>query len=121
MKDNQHEQLFTELRAEYEAPAFTELDDETGAAIGGGEVVLYDAVNLDDRHYRTFTSNTNTPYVGDRFNDKTSSILITSGTWRFYDGANYTGFHKDLKPGRYPWVQNVGITNDTISSFKKIA
>jgi len=117
MKDNQHEQLFTELRAEYEAPAFTELDDETGAAIGGGAVVLYNAVNFGGDSLTRYTS---TPYVGDKFNDKASSIVITSGTWRFYDGANYTGRSKELRPGRYSWVENFGITNDTISSFKKI-
>jgi hypothetical protein len=43
MKDNQHEQLFTELTAEFEAPAFQELDDEVAATCSGGQVLaLYE-------------------------------------------------------------------------------
>ncbi len=59
-------------------------------------------------------------YVGASWNDKISSIKVKSGTWRFYEHANYEGRYWDLGPGDYSWVEDVGIPNDLISSFKRI-
>lgn len=58
-------------------------------------------------------------YVGDDWNDKISSFIIYSGYYQFYR-------HRDfiepmgglLGPGHYRWVGDVGIDNDSISSWK---
>lgn len=52
-------------------------------------------------------------------NDQISSIIVVSGKWQMYK-------HNDLKqklgpvlsPGYYPWVGNIDIQNDQISSFE---
>ncbi|MBN4004292.1 beta/gamma crystallin-related protein [Nostoc sp. LPT] len=98
---------------------FVELSFEEASTIKGGAKVLL-RENI-DYGGKTFSATRSRPYVGDDFNDETSSIIITGGTWRFYADANYTGSFKDLGPGYYPWVENFGITNDTISSLKLIA
>jgi uncharacterized protein YkwD len=56
-------------------------------------------------------------YIGDFWNDKISSIKVYSGTWEFFEHANFQGRSFRLGPGEYPSFNNE--TNDTISSFKK--
>jgi Beta/Gamma crystallin len=60
-------------------------------------------------------------YVGDWWNDKISSLVVISGTWRFYEHWHYEGRYWDLSPGYYRWVVDAGIPNDIISSFQVIA
>ncbi len=96
MKDNQYEQLFTELTAEFEAPAFTELDNEVAAAIGGGagdcKLELYDNNNF------TKLIGCDSGYLKDI--KKTSSIIVNDGYWRLYADANYKGAAHTYGPGR---------------------
>ena len=56
-------------------------------------------------------------YIGDFWNDKISSIKVYSGTWEFFENANFQGRSFRLGPGEYPSFNNK--MNDTISSFKK--
>jgi len=56
------------------------------------------------------------PSIG--INEKISSILISSGTWRFYEDANYGGRYWDLGPGQYDLISDVGIPCDVISSVQ---
>jgi hypothetical protein len=89
MKDNQHEQLFTELTAESEAPAFEELDNEKAAAIGGGaKIELYR-----DSNFGGFLGgyNTASARLSPAANDKTSSIKVNEGVWALYEYANFRG------------------------------
>ncbi len=60
-------------------------------------------------------------YVGDGWNDRISSIIVVSGTWRFYEHSNYGGASWELGPGYYPNLGTVNIPNDTISSFRPIS
>ncbi|MEH2413720.1 beta/gamma crystallin-related protein [Nostoc sp.] len=100
-------------------PPLVELSFEEASTIkGGAKVVLYENINFGGKSSRATRSSS---YVGYDWNDETSSIIITGGTWRFYTDANYTGSSKDLGPGYYSWVENFGIANDTISSIKLIA
>ena len=85
--------------------------------LSAAKVTVYEHINFGGRHLDT---NSNQQYVGDQWNDKISSIQINSGTWRFYEHANYGGRYWDLGPGKYFWVENVGIPNDLISSFKRV-
>jgi hypothetical protein len=118
MKDNQHEQLFTELTAEFEAPAFTELDNETAAAIGGGaKLELYDNNNF-TQLLGSFDFGGKTDLIA---NDKISSIIVRSGQWRLYENRNYNqgdpGAERTYGPGRYVLGRDL---NNEVSSFQKV-
>jgi hypothetical protein len=115
MKDNQHEQLFTELTAEFEVPVFTELDDETGAAIqGGANLELYDNSNF-TQLLGSFNSGGKRRLIA---NDQISSIIIKDGQWRFYEHANYKGGAYTLGKGSY--VLGPNNLNNKISSFQQV-
>ncbi|MUG94122.1 hypothetical protein F7734_17695 [Scytonema sp. UIC 10036] len=55
-------------------------------------------------------------FVGDFWNDKISSIKVYSGTWQFFENANFEGRNFQLQPGEYSFID--AAFNDTISSFK---
>ena len=124
MKDNQ---LFTELTAEFEAPAFKEVDDEVAATCSGGAapVTLYAGENLtgeskdlngNDRDLR------NGPFRG--FNDKTSSIYIREGKWELFSNKEYsqgTGSSKNpLGPGLYKTAKDFGLPDNSLSSIRRV-
>ena len=119
MKDNQHEQRFTELTAESEAPAFEELDNETAAAIGGGadKIQVYRDSNLRVPlgGYNTGSSSRLSPVS----NDKISSIKVNAGTWVLYDLPNHQG-QSSVRYG--PGSHNLpSLLNDRTSSLKQVA
>ena len=51
------------------------------------------------------------------FNDKTSSIIVRSGTWEVCKDANYRGNCRTLGPGRYNSMPGM---NDAISSVREV-
>jgi len=59
--------------------------------------------------------------VGGNWNDKVSSFVIVSGRWQFFKDIN---FHFEqggtLGPGLYPFVEEFGIDNDSLSSVKLV-
>ena len=74
-------------------------------------------------------------YIGDAFNDVTSSFIILEGNWRFYRDANFQNQMMDpfnelnipatqgiLGPGVYNWIEDRNAlgpnTNDQLSSLK---
>jgi hypothetical protein len=117
MKVNQHEQLFTELTAEFEAPAFTELDDETGAAIQGGyKLELYDTENFGQR-LGSFDYGGKKKLIAD---NKISSIVVNDGLWRFYEKPNYKGAAYTLGKGAYKLGPGSAYLNNQISSFQQV-
>ena len=89
----------------------------TTAVVSAAKVIVYEDFNFEGENLDTTFD---TRYVGDQFNDKISSIKIESGTWRFYEDSNYEGRYWDLEPGEYSWVEDVGIPNDLMSSFKQV-
>lgn len=118
MKDNQQKQLFAEQTAESEAPAFTELDNETAAAVQGGAALeLYD-----DSNFRKglVSTDTGTANVGNRVNDRVTSIVVNKGVWQFFTDSNFRGVSVTLRPGRYANIGLGLIPNDSISSFRRI-
>jgi hypothetical protein len=120
MKDNQHEQLFTELNAEFKAPAFKELDDEVAATcIGGAALTLYEHGNFNrGQDARNLKVNRSINNVGG-FNDLTSSFIISEGRWAFYADENYEKHLFTRGPGRYAIMPPN--TNDRVTSVKRIA
>ena len=76
-------------------------------------------------------------YVGDYFNDATSSFIIIDGQWEFYADANFQTLMGDpfaqndegipkplgvLGPGVYPWIEASTAlgpnSNDRLSSLR---
>ncbi|MFL9449551.1 beta/gamma crystallin-related protein [Tolypothrix bouteillei VB521301_2] len=128
MKDNQHEQLFTELTPGFEAtPAFQELDDEVAATCSGGAapVTLYEDTYLSGDRHDIFGNDRdlrNGPFQG--FNDRTSSIIIREGKWELFSDKEYsqgTGSRKNpLGPGVYNTARDFGLANDSLSSIRRV-
>ena len=60
------------------------------------------------------------PYVGNSFNDKTSSVIVRKGIWVIYADADYKGTSFIVQPGQvFPTLSNIGF-NDKTSSLKRI-
>ncbi|MDP1533312.1 MAG: beta/gamma crystallin-related protein, partial [Rubrivivax sp.] len=57
---------------------------------------------------------------GNRFDDRTSSIVVTGGTWQVCADPGYAGTCALLRPGRYPTLANFGFEN-RISSARAVA
>ncbi|MHC5939226.1 beta/gamma crystallin-related protein [Nostoc sp.] len=114
MKDNQHEQLFTELTAEFEAPAFNELDDEFAATIGGGANIEFYDTNDFQQLLGSFDFGGKSELIN---NDKISSIIVRGGFWRLYEDVDYEGYAQTYGPGSY--VLNSQLNNE-VSSFIQV-
>ena len=57
------------------------------------------------------------------WNDMVSSFVIVSGVWQFFRDINFQtpyGAGVQLGPGLYPWVEDVGIDNDSLSSIQLV-
>jgi hypothetical protein len=87
------------------------------------EIVLFQHKNFRGAHKHLYGSEANLASPDDNFfNDKISSFVITSGSWQFYRDVNFTGPASVVfAPGRYNWVESVGINNDSISSVRRVA
>lgn len=120
MKTNQSQALFTEPSSEFEAPTFTELDDEVAATCSGGRdyaMTLYRHNDLqgdvlgqfDGGGLRTMSSNAN---------NQASSVKITEGKWRFYNFPYWNRLGGSVELGVGSW--NFNGFNDKTSSFRRI-
>ena len=57
----------------------------------------------------------------DGFNDAVSSLAILTGNWEFYANSGFQAPYKPvLGPGGLPFVANVGIKNDDMSSLQPV-
>ncbi len=67
----------------------------------------------------SFPPNWGYSYVGDSWNDSISSVIVLSGTWRFFENAGFKGAHATVGPGWYQFVEysQFNMQNDTISSI----
>ena len=60
-------------------------------------------------------------YVGDDWQDRISSIIVYSGFFQFFEDVNFGSTNWGpimLGPGQYSFVGDVGIFNDTITSWR---
>src|SRR4051794_1173890 len=95
-------------------------DAQTAKAAAAGpvlpEITVCDDIDFGGDAWRTSFAYL---YAGDDWNDKISSFIIHAGYYQFYR-------HRDfiepmgglLGPGHYRWVGDVGIDNDSISSWR---
>jgi Beta/Gamma crystallin len=106
--------------------ALKELPDEAAATCGGGaSITLFDNDNYNvDNGYTIRNESDRDLRTGifKGWEDRTSSIVVNSGTWRVYDKRDFddSGWHTDLKEGRYTLtdLKKRGMQNDTISSIR---
>jgi hypothetical protein len=86
------------------------------------DLILYDDINFRGKHREITQSQQSLP----DFDRITSSIIIRNGHWQFFTDTNFhgrlmgIGSPPSLGPGSYPWVEAVGITNDSIRSVKLV-
>lgn len=108
-------------RAHYPRPESHGISGDRGQFFTG-EVIVFEHSNFRGRHRHIYAMENNLNHPADRdFNDKISSFVVVSGTWRFYRDSNFRvplGGH--FTPGAYKWVEAVGVRNDQISSMKCI-
>ncbi|WP_420800207.1 beta/gamma crystallin-related protein [Paraburkholderia tagetis] len=87
------------------------------------EIVLFEHINFHGAHKHLYSSEPNLASPDDNFfNDKISSFVVLSGSWQFFRDINFTGPASGIfGPGRYNWVENVGIPNDSISAVRRVS
>ncbi|HEY6376854.1 MAG TPA: beta/gamma crystallin-related protein, partial [Edaphobacter sp.] len=102
-----------------------------GAPIDG-HVVLFENANFHGAHKHVFTKEPNLNASDDNFfNDRVSSVAALRAVWAFFKNANYNVKYPPLLgptirvngayPGLYPFVANIGIQNDDMSSLEPVA
>lgn len=85
------------------------------AAAHAGEVTLY---NDDNFGGRSVTLRGATPdLVAFGFNDRTSSVIVRSGTWELCENAGFQGHCITLQRGEYRRLQGF---NDAVSSVREV-
>ncbi|MDZ8263329.1 beta/gamma crystallin-related protein [Nostoc sp. ChiQUE01b] len=108
-----------------------ELNDEDAATCSGGvaytgsgdpDVILYRDVQFAGSNPLRVNASPGDGlrYVGNDFNDLTSSLVIIRGTWAFYRDANFTTYQTTLGPGIYS-IPPSGIANDSLSSLYRVS
>ena len=79
--------------------------------------ILFEHAGFHGDHRHVFTQEPNLP--DNDFNDVTSSIVIAQGNWSFFRNSGYdTAYGPVLGPGIYPFVGDIGINNDDLSSLQ---
>jgi Beta/Gamma crystallin len=91
-------------------------------ANGNEHIIIFEHRDFRGRHRHIFGKEANLNHREDStLNDRMSSFVILSGTWRFF---RHTDFNqqvgRDLGPGQYEWVENYGVANDEISSLRAV-
>jgi len=82
------------------------------------EVIIFQHINFQGIHHHIFTEG-DSDLRRTAFNDKTSSAVVVSGKWDFYQHINFGGTkYATLGPGLYSDVRQHNIVNDAVSSVK---
>jgi hypothetical protein len=97
-------------------------------------IILFENANYHGAHKHVFTAEPNLNASDDNFfNDRVSSLAIFQGDWAFYRDAGLAPATKyppvlgpsmtsEVRhPGGYPFVPNVGIKNDDMSSLQPVS
>ncbi len=97
-------------------------------------ILLFENASYHGAHKHVFAAEPNLNASDDNFfNDKVSSLAIFQGNWAFYRDAGLAPATKyppvlgpsislDIRrPGGYPFVPNVGIKNDDMSSLQPVS
>ena len=72
------------------------------------------------KHVLRAEANLNAP-DDNYFNDRVSSLVVFSGQWDFFRNSNFqTSYGVVLSKNIYPFVGDVGIRNDDMSSLRPL-
>ena len=84
--------------------------------------IIFEHRDFRGRHRHIFGEERNLNHPEDRtLNDKVSSFVVLSGTWKFYRHANFnTPYDRDFGPGQYTWVEDFDVENDQVSSLRAV-
>ena len=88
------------------------------AAPALAQVTFYEHDNYQGRNFSTEREVQNLTDYG--FNDRASSVVVTSRSWEVCDDSNFGGRCVVLQPGNYPSLRAVGL-NDRVSSVRAVA
>ena len=93
----------------------------TGDSLGA-HVILFEHANFRGRHRHIFNAEQNlNAGDDDEFNDIVSSIVVVSGNWQFFRNSNFDDDYPSiLGPGIYPWVVDINIRDNDISSLRAV-
>ena len=87
------------------------------ATTAAAQVTLYSHENF---HGQQFTANgtvRNLDRLG--FNDSASSVVVNGGDWQVCEDANFNGRCVILRPGEYPSLDRMGLSNE-VSSLRPV-
>jgi hypothetical protein len=87
-----------------------------------GHIIIFQHANFRGHHRHIFGEERNLNHPEDRtLNDKMSSFVVLSGTWKLYQHKNFDrAYDREFSPGEYKWVGSVDVENDQVSSLKCI-
>lgn len=88
------------------------------APLAAGQVTLYQNERF---HGPTFVTNNpigNLDRYG--FNDRASSAIVQGGSWQVCEDSNFRGYCLVLRPGQYPSLGAMGLSN-RISSLRRVS
>jgi len=84
------------------------------------QIVLYWDHHFEGGHKHVFRS---LPYVGDDWNDQTSSFAVLGGAWALYKDSNFGTAMGGVFAPRirgYGWVEDYEVHNDAVSSLELV-
>jgi uncharacterized protein YcfJ len=87
------------------------------ATSAAAQVTFYENENFAGRSFVTQQQVRNFERFG--FNDRASSVIVTSNRWEVCDAARFEGRCVILRPGRYPSLAALGL-NDRVSSVRTV-
>jgi hypothetical protein len=84
------------------------------------QIIIFEHRDFRGRHRHIFGEEANLNNAEDNtLNDRMSSFVVLSGTWRFFRHANFTEqVGSTFSPGQYESVGDFGIPNDAVSSLR---
>ena len=88
------------------------------AAPALAQVTFYEHDNYQGRTFSTEREVQNLMDYG--FNDRASSVVVSSRSWEVCDNSNFGGRCVVLNPGNYPSLQALGL-NDRVTSVRAVA
>lgn len=86
--------------------------------VGTRGLIIYQYVDFKGDHKHIIDRDEPNLHV-DGWGDRISSFQIVPERWRFCQHVNYGGWSTFCEPGNYRWVEDVGISNDYISSIRR--
>ena len=87
------------------------------ASQAAAQITFYER---EDFQGRAFTTQAPVEYLGDYgFNDRASSVIVTSRRWEICEDARFGGRCAFVRPGQYPSLASMGL-NNRVSSVRMV-